>query len=911
MRGKLIRLISVVLVLGVAGNASAELIGHWKLDGNLDDAAGSANGTFTGGTPGYGAGMVSQGLLFDGADDYIELPLATSPTTYTITAWVKPSRTDAASIIARTSSSGTTTHWSHQSRINSSGVFEHYTYDGSARAVAGTTAIEADTWYFVAVTATNNGDARLYVNGQEEGTATTVGTLWTAGDRYHVGSNSGNAMGWLEGMVDDIRIYDHILSELELLSAMTGEVWPYAWGPDPADGAMLEATWVNLAWSPGGHAVSHDVYLSDNLDDVDNGAEGAFQGNLGTTSLIAGFTGFAFPDGLVPGTTYYWRVDEVNDADPNSPWKGDVWSLWVPPKKAYEAVPADRAQFVLSDVTLEWTAGFNTKLHTVYFGDNFDEVDNASGGVAQTDTTFVPGVLESDKTYYWRVDEFDPPATHKGDVWSFTTLPEVEITDPSLVGWWKLDEGIGTTVVDWSGHGHHGTLRNGPQWALTGYNSGALEFDGKDDYVSVLLDASETEYAAAMWFRTTNANCGLLAVVQNDLGGDSDRHIYLSAGNLMARVWNDEIIGTTGLNIADGLWHHMVHTFGGPVGGQRLYVDGSLRASGAKDVSDFDWQERLNVGWSSDGGGDFFEGALDDVHIYDRALSEEEIGALIRGDTKLAGSPVPARHATVDIRDIGSLSWSKGDTAASHDVYFGQDGDAVAGADNNAPEFQGNQAGTSLSLAGPVEFGGGDYYWRIDEVETGGTVQAGTIWKFTVPDYLIVDDFESYNDLNEEEPGSNRIYLTWIDGFGTTTNGAVAGNLDPPFMSQGRSSAQAMPLSYDNAGKTSEATMTLASKKDWTEQGVTKLVVWFSGDSGNAADRMFIALGNTIVYHPDNAATQDGGWNEWVIDLQEFANQGTDLTNVGSISLGFGTRGAPVPTGGTGTAHFDDIRLIK
>ncbi|UCF16750.1 MAG: hypothetical protein JSW59_04655, partial [Phycisphaerales bacterium] len=117
---------------------------------------------------------------------------------------------------------------------------------------------------------------------------------------------------------------------------------------------------------------------------------------------------------------------------------------------------------------------------------------------------------------------------------------------------------------------------------------------------------------------------------------------------------------------------------------------------------------------------------------------------------------------------------------------------------------------------------------------------------------------------------------------------------------------------YDNAGRTSEATMTLpAGKSNWTEHGVTKLEIWFRGDSANAAERMFVALGNTVVYHPDDAATQDTGWNEWVIDLEEFANQGTDLTNVGSISLGFGTRGAPVPTGGTGTVHFDDMRLIK
>ncbi|MHC4569293.1 MAG: hypothetical protein ACYTE3_26500, partial [Planctomycetota bacterium] len=167
-------------------------------------------------------------------------------------------------------------------------------------------------------------------------------------------------------------------------------------------------------------------------------------------------------------------------------------------------------------------------------------------------------------------------------------------------------------------------------------------------------------------------------------------------------------------------------------------------------------------------------------------------------------------------------------------------------------------------------------------------------------------------DLAEDDPASNRIYLTWIDGFDNpAVNGAIAGNLDVPLMAPGRESSQAMPVSYDNAGKTSEATRTLVSKKDWTVHGVTKLVVWFSGDSANAPERMFVALGNATVYHPDDAAAQDTGWNEWVIDLQEFANQGADLSNVPSITLGFGTRGAPVATGGAGTVEFDDIGLIR
>ncbi|MHC4497336.1 MAG: hypothetical protein ACYSYM_16100, partial [Planctomycetota bacterium] len=123
------------------------------------------------------------------------------------------------------------------------------------------------------------------------------------------------------------------------------------------------------------------------------------------------------------------------------------------------------------------------------------------------------------------------------------------------------------------------------------------------------------------------------------------------------------------------------------------------------------------------------------------------------------------------------------------------------------------------------------------------------------------------------------------------------------------SGAQSMIYRYDNNLKTSEATMTLVYPRDWTEESVTKLSLWFRGASGNSAERMFVALnGTTVVYHSDLAATQITGWNEWVIDLAAF--QGVDLTNVDSITIGFGTKDSPAD-GGTGTMYFDDIRLIR
>jgi hypothetical protein len=132
----------------------------------------------------------------------------------------------------------------------------------------------------------------------------------------------------------------------------------------------------------------------------------------------------------------------------------------------------------------------------------------------------------------------------------------------------------------------------------------------------------------------------------------------------------------------------------------------------------------------------------------------------------------------------------------------------------------------------------------------------------------------------------------------------------PPYAEQSvvHSGIQSMPYFYDNNLKTSEATLTLVYPRDWTEGGVTKLSLWFSGASGNAAERMFVVLGNAVVYHDDNAVTQTAGWNEWVIELQAFA--GVDLTNVNSITIGFGTKGSPA-AGGGGTMYFDDIRLVK
>jgi hypothetical protein len=176
-----------------------------------------------------------------------------------------------------------------------------------------------------------------------------------------------------------------------------------------------------------------------------------------------------------------------------------------------------------------------------------------------------------------------------------------------------------------------------------------------------------------------------------------------------------------------------------------------------------------------------------------------------------------------------------------------------------------------------------------------------------------VDDFESYNDIDPPDPKSNRVFDRWIDGFGTTTNGAVVGNSLPPYAERAtvRSGDQSMPYAYDNNLKTSEATMTLVWPRDWTAEGVKELSLWFRGATTNSAERMYVALnGTAVVYHDNPAATQMAGWNQWVIDLQKFADLGVNLTNINTITIGLGTKNSPA-AGGTGKIYFDDIRLYR
>ena len=178
-----------------------------------------------------------------------------------------------------------------------------------------------------------------------------------------------------------------------------------------------------------------------------------------------------------------------------------------------------------------------------------------------------------------------------------------------------------------------------------------------------------------------------------------------------------------------------------------------------------------------------------------------------------ASNPVPADQATVSKPVI--LSWKPGSKSVKHDVYFGTNFNDVNSAsrtsDPNHVLVSKGQDPNTCAPAG-VELGK-TYYWRIDEVDNASpaNITKGTVFTFDVADYVLVDDFESYNGIPETQPGSHLIYYVWMDGYGKeATNGALIGNQagDPMNKATVHGGLQSVPVMYNcSAASSSEVSV--------------------------------------------------------------------------------------------------------
>ncbi len=517
--------------------------------------------------------------------------------------------------------------------------------------------------------------------------------------------------------------------------------------------------------------------------------------------------------------------------------------------------PADEATDVPRDVILNWNPLSSADKRDVYFGTQIDDVTVADRSnplevlVKQNhdpNTYDPPGLLDFSQTYYWRIDEVNTPddTIFKGNVWQFTVEPFAYPIAGDLIT-------AAASSVD-----------NNDTGAVNTINGSGL--DDNDEHSS---DPSD------MW--VSNAFDPNQPWIQYELG-----KVYKLNEML---VWNPAGLGLlTALGVKDALIEYSVD------GSEWKTLDTVELPQAAKSSVDLQGivAQTIKITVQSNWSGGF----------------TQQVGL---GEVRFLATPMAAWELSpadgTALADLtAALSWRAGRQAASHDIYISSDKLAVI--DGTAPLVN----VTESSYTAALDMLDTTYYWKVNEVNEveDPAIWEGDVLSFSTPAYLVVDDFESYNDLNPEEPESKRIFNVWMDGYGDATNGSVVGYENSPFCEKTivHSGEQSMPLAYGNTGGAaySEAELPLSPPQNWTQAGAVTLVLYFHGAEGNTGQLYVKVDGSKVVYDGDAGDIAKVEWKQWTIDL---APLGASLQNVTKLAIGIDGNGA------TGTLYVDDIRL--
>jgi hypothetical protein len=649
--------------------------------------------------------------------------------------------------------------------------------------------------------------------------------------------------------------------------------------PSPEDGAVLSAVSVELSWAPADGTISDNVYFGDNLEAVTNAtpASPEFRGNQVEVHHTV--------EGLIPGDYYYWRIDGVRGDDPDHPLRGDVWSFLIAPLAAYDPSPVDDARLITLDPVLTWRVGVNTQSHVVYFGTRAEAVANANPTSPEYKSLLPPDtttwqpvadgqvILVPDTRYFWRVDEESTNGTQKGEVWSFETT-HLGMGTCTLEVW----TGIQSRTVD--------DLRTDPRFPdsptevneLTLFDSNANLGDWNGARIKAWLHVPFTgTYAfklcsyspAELWLSTTP--------------GDRTQRQLIVEVPIERLLRND--------------WRYSSEPIALEAN-QRYYI------------------EALWVTTDNNGSGSHCQAAWEGPGIRHIEVIQ---GGYLEPFEELWASCLSPISGTIEVKPNPILSWKAGSKAAWHDVYFGDDQAAVANAITTTPEIYRGRQSLENTIYVPIEaplVPNKTYYWRIDEINETNPESPwkGNVWNFTTADYIVVDDFESYNDIEAGQEGSHLVYETWVDGFGTTTNGSTIGytvafqpSMETSTVYEGK---QSVPLFYNNTvASVSEVTANVADLQaglDWTKYGIRGLTLRFFGDPNNAAQQMYVEVnGAKVIYDAGAENLKRAGWQMWYIDLTSLS---ANLSNVTTLTIGF----ERIDTaGGQGMILLDGIRLYS
>ena len=339
--------------------------------------------------------------------------------------------------------------------------------------------------------------------------------------------------------------------------------------------------------------------------------------------------------------------------------------------------------------------------------------------------------------------------------WVFLQTNQTSATQGPIM-WLKLDETSGTTATDSSGNGNDGTLTymSGNEWTA-GQIDGALELDGSNDYVNV-GDAASLDITDAItvtaWIKPNASQSGYKRLIEKHYAS-SWYFGYSSGANGLSTYINggQRALTSTGI-LTVGEWKHVAFTYDKDAGGTdevKIYLNGAVRATGNYSSAIGTDNRDIAIGRYKYGSGYAFNGSIDDVRIYNSALSAEDVAAL--------AGVLEAHYEFDDDTYSGPIIWLKLDetsgTTATDSSGNGNDGTLT---------YMSGNEWTAGQIDGALELDGSNDYVNVGDAASLDITDAITVTAWIKPNA----SQSGYKRLIEKHYASS-----WYFGYSSGANG--------------------------------------------------------------------------------------------------------------------------------------------
>jgi glucose/arabinose dehydrogenase len=568
------------------------------------------------------AGKNGNALSFNGTSNLVSIADANDldlSTGLTMEAWVRPTTLSGWRSVALKEAPGGLAYalYAHDNAPRPAGTLNTGGIDIN---VPGTAALPLSTWTHLALTY-DGSNARLYVNGGQVGVIAAPGALRSTGNPLTIGGN--NIWGeWFAGQIDDVRIYNRALSAGEITTDMTAPVG----GAPPPDTTPPTVSITNpaaAAFVAG--AVTIAASASDNSGTIANVQFLVDGVALGGPDTSAPFTASWATGGSSNGS--HALTARATDAAGNQATSASV-SVTVDNVLPLVAISSPTGGTVTGTITVSGNASDANGIASVLFRADGLAIGSADTtapyGVSWTTTSVANG------THVLTALATDMAGNQTTSAGVTVTVSNSWAVPGGLVAAYTFAEGTGPTTADVSGNGNIGTLAGGAAWSTAGRFGKAVSFDGVNDLVSV-ADAATLDLTTGMTMEAwvnPGALSGWRSVAIKAIPAGLAYALYAHdsaprpAGTINTGGPDQSAIGTAALPL--NTWTHLAMTFG--AGTLRLYVNGVLVGTQTVAGTLRTSADPLTIGgnavWS-----EWFTGLIDEVRIYNRALTQGEIQA--------------------------------------------------------------------------------------------------------------------------------------------------------------------------------------------------------------------------------------------------------------------------------------------